>query len=106
MLVVVTAVVSCAAGRVLWEFGGYMDSYADALHDAAMSTLTGAALDSQYAFAQVLEIVLAAYSAVIIATIAGSLGAYFIQAKTEPSPVLGPWWESRPDSLPEPGRED
>jgi voltage-gated potassium channel len=95
LLLVVTAVVSCAAGRLLWEFGGYHGSYPDALHDAAMSTVTGASLGSGYAFAQVLEIVLGAYSAVIIATIAGALGAYFIQARTEPLPVGGPWWENR-----------
>src|SRR5205085_4079057 len=45
LLLVITAVVSCAAGRLLWEFGGYRDTYPDALHDAAMSTVTGAALD-------------------------------------------------------------
>jgi len=94
LLLVVTVVVACAAGRLLWEFGGYRDSYPEALHDAAMSTVTGAALGSRYAFAEVLEIVLGIYSAVIIATIAGALGAYFVQAKSEPPPVVGPWWEN------------
>ena len=85
MLLVITAVVACAAGRLLWEFGGYKHSYVQALHDAAMSTVTGATLGSRYAFAQVLEIVLGIYSAVVIATIAGALGAYFIQARPEPA---------------------
>ncbi len=106
LLLVVTAVVSCAAGRLLWEFGGYKNSYADALHDAAMSTVTGASLGSAYAFAQVLEIVLGVYSAVIIATIAGSLGAYFIQAKAEPAAVGGPWWESGAEATAVAGTED
>ncbi len=94
LLLVVTLVVSCAAGRLLWEFGGYKDSYIEALHDAAMSTVTGVELSSDYAFAQTLEVVLGIYSAVIIATIAGALGAYFVQAKAEPAPVVGPWWEN------------
>lgn len=101
MLLVVTAVVACAAGRLLWEFGGYKNSYPDALHDAAMSTVTGAALGSGHVFAQVLEIVLGVYSAVIIATIAGSLGAYFIQAKAKPVPVSGPWWDNGAEGVPE-----
>jgi voltage-gated potassium channel len=101
LLLVVTAVVACASGRLLWEFGGYDDSYVKALHDSAMATVTGTEFASRYAFAQVLEIILAVYSAVIIATIAGALGAYFIQAKAEPSPASGPWWETNPASLPE-----
>ncbi len=68
-----------------------------------MSTVTGVEFSSRYAFAQVLEIILGIYSAVIIATIAGALGAYFVQAKADPPPVLGPWWENS-DELPiEPG---
>jgi voltage-gated potassium channel len=106
LLLVVTAVVACAAGRLLWEFGGYRSSYPDALHDAAMSTVTGAALGSEHVLAQVLEIVLGVYSAVIIATIAGSLGAYFVQAKAEPAPVLGPWWENGAEPVPEPDAEE
>lgn len=103
LLLVVTAVVACAAGRLLWEFGGYEKSYPDALHDAAMSTVTGAGLGSAHVFAQVFEIVLGIYSAVIIATIAGALGAYFIQAKAEPTAVVGPWWENRAELTPDVG---
>lgn len=102
LLLAVTAVVACAGGRLLWEFGGYQHSYLQALHDAAMSTVTGATLGSRYAFAQVLEIVLGIYSAVIIATIAGALGAYFVQAKAEPPPVQGPWWENGVQPVVEP----
>jgi voltage-gated potassium channel len=65
------------------------------------STVTGVEFASRYAFAQVLEIVLAVYSAVIIATIAGALGAYFIQAKTVSTPVAGPWWDANAESQPE-----
>ena len=71
-----------------------------------MSTVTGASLGSAYAFAQVLEIVLGVYSAVIIATIAGALGAYFIQARPEAAPVVGPWWEVGTEVTPVANTED
>jgi voltage-gated potassium channel len=81
VVLVTTAIVTFATGRLLWEFGGYKNSYADALHDSAMATLTGSSLASSDAFAQVLEIALAAYSAFVIAAIAGSLGAYFLERR-------------------------
>ncbi len=46
--------------------------YADALHDATMTTVTGFSIGSSHAFAQVLELIFALYSAVIIATKRGS----------------------------------
>ena len=64
-----------------------------------MATVTGASLGVSDGFAQVLEILLAAYSAVIIATIAGALGAYFLEAKPAPPEASGPWWEAQ-DSEP------
>lgn len=63
-----------------------------------MATVTGVELRSRYAFAQILEIFLAVYSAVVIATIAGALGAYFVQAKSEPTAATGPWWEAGSES--------
>jgi len=81
-LVLITAVVACASGRLLWEFGGYENDYAEALHDGAMSTLTGVGLSSRDPFAQGLEIVLAAYSVVIIAAIAAALADYFLGRAT------------------------
>jgi voltage-gated potassium channel len=82
VLLLVTVLVTLAGGRFLWEFGDYAHSYPDALHDAAMSTLTGTALGKAGAVAQVFEVVLAAYSAVIVATIAGSLGAFFLEGRS------------------------
>jgi len=93
-LVVITAVVACAAGRLLWEYGGYDRSYADALHDSAMATLTGSVLGPPHAFAQILEIVLAGYSVVIIATVAGSLGAFFLEPRSSSPRQREPWWEN------------
>jgi len=95
-LVIITIVVACAGGRLLWEYGGYGRSYADALHDSAMTTLTGSSLGQPHAFAQTLEIVLAAYSVIIIATVAGSLGAFFLEPRSASPTKSGPWWEDEP----------
>jgi len=77
-LVLVTSVVALSSARLLVDYGGYRGSYADAIHDSAMSTLTGSALGLPDGFAQVVEVLLAVYSAVVIATIAGALGAFFL----------------------------
>jgi voltage-gated potassium channel len=88
-LLVITAVVSVSSARLLVDYGGYKRSYADAMHDAALSTLTGTALGLTHPFAQVLEIVLAVYSAVIIATVAGTVGAFFLAQRPAPEAAEG-----------------
>jgi voltage-gated potassium channel len=79
-LAVATAVVAGVSGRLLWEFGSdvYQASYAHALHDAALATLKGDGL-GQGAFADGLEIVLAVYSIFIVAALASSGGAFFVE---------------------------
>jgi voltage-gated potassium channel len=76
----VTAIVAAASGRLLWEFGGavYRRSYADALHDGALSTLKGDPLMGGD-FADVLEIVLAVYSVFIVAALAATVGTFFVE---------------------------
>ena len=77
-LALVTGVVILASSQLLYVLGAY-DSYGDALHQAAMSTVTGASLDATGTFPRLLEVVLAVYSVVVFATLAGALGAYFLQ---------------------------
>ena len=55
------------------------DAYATALHDTAMATVTGDALQAEGGPARVVEVLLATYSGVVFATLAGSLGAYFLR---------------------------
>lgn len=74
----VTLIVVLSASQLLYGFAGY-DRYADALHDAALGTMTGEPLAADGGFAAVTEVVLAAYSVVVFATLAGSLGAYFLR---------------------------
>ena len=86
----VTAVVVLTASQLLYVNGSYAD-YGTALHDAAMSTVTGDQLTARGTFARVLEVVLAVYSVVVFATLAGALGAFFLGAaqpygRTAPEP--------------------
>lgn len=74
----VTAVVILAASQILYVSAAY-DRYGDALHDAALATITGEPMGSQAGLARVLEVALALYSVVVFATLAGVLGAYFLE---------------------------
>lgn len=87
-LALVTGVVVLASSQLLYVLGAY-DEYVVALHQAAMTTVTGAPLAAQGGFVRVLEVVLACYSVVVFATLAGSLGAYFLQRSDGPAPARG-----------------
>ncbi len=77
---VVTSIVVLSVSQLLTLLGRY-DSYAVALHDTAMATVTGDSLVAEGTVARVLEVVLATYSVVVFATLAGSLGAYFLRGE-------------------------
>ncbi|KGM14073.1 hypothetical protein [Cellulomonas bogoriensis] len=77
----------CAAGpgclassRLLFILDAF-DSYAEALHGAAHSTVTGSTLASPAGAARVVEVVLGVYSVAVFATLAGALGAFFLQSR-------------------------
>lgn len=78
-LVAVTAVVILASSQLLYAMGA--GSYADSLFEAAMAAITGNGITATGALARFLQIVLAVYSVVVFATLAGSLGAFFMQPK-------------------------
>lgn len=77
-LAAVTAVVALGSSQLLYATGGY-DSYADALFEAALTTVTGSGITSADGFARVLHIMLATYSVAVFATLAGTLGAFFLR---------------------------
>jgi len=81
-LVVVTGVVILASSQLLFLIGSF-DTYAEALHAAAMATVSGEPLAADDPFADVLEVVLAVYSVAVFATVAGAVGAYFLQRPAE-----------------------
>ncbi|GER23971.1 hypothetical protein NCCP1664_24660 [Zafaria cholistanensis] len=84
-LAATTAVVILTSSQLLYAAGSHTD-YTAALHEAAMATITGSGITSQDAFSKVLQIVLAVYSVAVFATLAGSLGAYFLREKPPPPP--------------------
>ena len=77
-LAAVTGVIVLASSQLLYVLGAY-DSYGAALHESALATVTGQPLTADAAFARVLEVVLAVYSVAVFATLAGALGAYFLE---------------------------
>lgn len=91
-LAAVTAVVVLASSQLLYVTGSHAQ-YADALYEAAMATITGSGITATDAFARILQVILAVYSVAVFATLAGSLGAFFLREQTsgtdvESTPVL------------------
>ncbi len=76
-LTAITGVVVLASSQLLYVLGAY-ESYGTALHDAALATVTGAPLAAAHGAARFLEVALAVYSVAVFATLAGVLGAYFL----------------------------
>ncbi|MCZ2804529.1 hypothetical protein O2W18_05385 [Modestobacter sp. VKM Ac-2983] len=81
-LTAVTGVVVLASSQLLYVVGAY-DTYGPALHDAALATITGQVLDTDHGLARFLEVALAVYSVAVFATLAGALGAYFLEGRRE-----------------------
>ncbi len=80
----ISAITVLTSSQLLYEFGDYQ-TYADALHAAALATISGEPLGQPDAFAKGLEVLLAVFSVVVFATLAGTLGAYFLETRRPPS---------------------
>lgn len=81
-LAAVTMVVVLASSQILYVLVDGVP-YGQALHDIALTTITGEPLGREEGLVQVLEVVLALYSVVVFATLAGTLGAYFLERRPE-----------------------
>lgn len=79
-LIAVTTIVMLASSQLLYEFGDF-DRYGDALYAAALATVAGHPTDSPTGLGRVLDILLAIYSVVVFAALAGVLGAFFLEKK-------------------------
>ncbi|MEX1078341.1 MAG: hypothetical protein WED09_04460 [Homoserinimonas sp.] len=77
-LIAITAVVILAASQLLFVSGDY-DSYGHALYVSSMATITGSGITAASVFARILQVALAIYSVGIFATLAASLGAFFLR---------------------------
>ena len=90
-LAVVSAITVLGSSQLLYEFGTF-DHYGDALHAAALATITGEPMNRADGFARTLEVILATYSVIVFATLAGTLGAYFLESaerrrSVQPDPI-------------------
>jgi voltage-gated potassium channel len=75
-----TAITILAVSQLLFEFGE-VTPYGDALHATALAAIAGQPFGAEGGLAKVLEVGLAAFSVGVFATLAGSLGAYFLEAR-------------------------
>lgn len=79
-LAAVSVIVVLAASQLLFAFGVY-ELYGDALHGAALATITGQPLGQEAGLAKVLDVVLGIWSVGVFAALAGTLGAYFLEGR-------------------------
>lgn len=77
-LAALTAIVVMSATDVLLEYGRY-GSYGAALHDAAMTAISGSGLHMDSVAAQILDPLLALYSVVVFAGLAATMGAFYLE---------------------------
>jgi voltage-gated potassium channel len=77
-LAAVTVVVVLASSQLLYAFESQTD-YTTVLFEAALATVTGTGITTDDPFSQVLKLILAVYSVAVFATLAGSLGAFFLR---------------------------
>ncbi len=77
LLVVTTAIVVLASSQILFEIDAY-PSYTAALRAAALAATAGEPLTVEGP-AQLLEVALVIFSVVVFATLAGSIGAFFLE---------------------------
>lgn len=79
-LAAVTAVIILAAADLLYEYG-QIHPYPSALHAAAMAAISGESIAREGNVVAVLDVVLAVYSVVFFASLAGTIGAYFLEQR-------------------------
>lgn len=77
-LAAVTGVVILAASQLLYAFEAH-SSYGSALYEAAMATVTGSGITTEDPLSKAVQLVLAVYSVGVFATLAGSLGAFYLR---------------------------
>jgi voltage-gated potassium channel len=96
----VTAITVLAASQLVYEFGD-VRPYGQALYVTALAVIAGETFGARSGLGRVLETALVTFSVGIFATLAGSLGAYFLQAPGGPrtgeeAPARGPSASSPP----------
>ena len=78
-----TAIVILVSSQLLFLTEAYA-SYADALYEAALLAISGTPLSVDTGFTRLLEVVLSIYAVAVFATLAGALGAFFLDGGAAP----------------------
>lgn len=86
-LAAVTVVVILASSQLLYVMESQTD-YSTALYEAALATITGSGMTADDPFSKVLQVILAVYSVAVFATLAGSLGAFFLHGENPVRPTV------------------
>ncbi len=76
----VSVITVLGSSQLLYQFSRF-DLYSEALHAAALASITGEPLGRSDGFSQLLEVGLAVFSVVVFATLAASLGAFFLDSR-------------------------
>lgn len=71
-----------AASQLLSLFADY-PSYFEALYESALATVTGFGFSADTVFVRILHVVLAIFSVVVFATLAGAVGVFFLPRQPE-----------------------
>ncbi|MGO1385583.1 MAG: hypothetical protein ACTHU1_12460 [Arachnia sp.] len=101
-LAAVTLVVILAASQFLYALTPE-ESYTTALYETALATITGSGFTQQTGLAKILHVSLAVYSVAVFATLAGTLGAFFLRGETAAGHAgLPPHATSATDASPPP----
>ncbi len=77
-LLALTVVVILASSQLLYITGAYQQ-YGFAVFETAMATITGVGMTPTDTLSRIVQVLLAAYSVAVFATLAGSLGAFFLR---------------------------
>lgn len=80
-LAAVSVILVLSASQLLLAYDVY-DAYGDALHAAALATVTGEPFGQAAGLAKVLDVVLGIWSVGVFAALAGTLGAYFLEERS------------------------
>lgn len=81
-LTAVTAVVILGSSQLLYATGEH-DSYGQSLYESTMAAITGDGITGTSTFSRIIQVLLAIYSVAVFATLAGTLGAFFLRQKEE-----------------------
>ncbi|MGH2952298.1 MAG: hypothetical protein ACRDKX_09660 [Solirubrobacterales bacterium] len=82
-LATIHVIVVLSGSQLLFEFGRGGGTYGTVLHAVALASVSGEPLGLGTGLSQVLDVVLATYAVVVFGSVAGALGAYFLERRRE-----------------------